>query len=277
VNRESDDEARGAATSALERGHHQMALLIFSDLLRRDPEHWYHWYGVGEAHSYLKQFDAAIAHLRRAAELKPTKPTIFLALGIAQQLAGDSQAAVSTIGRALELDEDFVLAYNSLAVTQLELGEFDKSLHNFDAGTKAIARAFVRRMQNRRDNPIIPHPTATDHARWMQCAMFGALYHVSAVAPADGIGWPTGESAIEEERTGHHGGLFYSDTQDGNGDITRVFLPNYFNTFHASLHRSLYGKLVGSQGIVLERLGRSEEAAECFAESAAFGLPITKR
>jgi hypothetical protein len=113
--------------------------------------------------------------------------------------------------------------------------------------------------------------------KWMECAIFGAMYHVSAVVPADSFAWPTGERAVEEEQTeAHAGGLFYIDHAAG-GCITRLFLPNYFNTFRESLAEDgMFAHLVGNQGNVLQLLGREPEAQRCFAEAQAFmpsGMP----
>src|SRR5438309_2877381 len=57
--------------------------------------------------------------------------------------------------RAIEIDSDYELAYNSLALTQRTSGELDKALYNYDAGAKALARRIVKAMRNSRSNPIL--------------------------------------------------------------------------------------------------------------------------
>jgi len=104
---------------------------------------------------FLNNIDGAIQHLSRAAELK-RDPSIFLALGIAFQLLNtQSDKAIMAFRRAIEIDSDYELAYNSLALTQRTSGELDKALYNYDAGAKALARRIVKAMRNSRSNPIL--------------------------------------------------------------------------------------------------------------------------
>src|SRR5947207_3125506 len=69
--------------------------------------------------------------------------------------AWPSVKAIMAFRRAIEIDSDYELAYNSLALTQRTSGELDKALYNYDAGAKALARRIVKAMRNSRSNPIL--------------------------------------------------------------------------------------------------------------------------
>jgi tetratricopeptide (TPR) repeat protein len=262
---------------ALRHGNWAEALTRFDALCRESPTKWYPWYGTGQALRFLNRFEEAEERLRQAAHLAEFEPAVWLALGIARQLQGKLDAAKQALGRALTIDPDMAPAYNSLALTQKIGGELDKALHNYDAGTKAIARAFVKRMTNDRSNQIVAFRPTTGHI-WAKCASFGALYHASMPEhPADTLAWPTGESAEEEERTHRHGGLMYIDHQTDKG-IVRLFLPNYFNTFCASLvGNSTYYNLLANASEVFALKGERELADDYRSEAIEFGATLSPR
>jgi tetratricopeptide (TPR) repeat protein len=73
-----------------------------------------------------------------------------LALAIARQLNAEYPAAIDALRLALEIDPDYANAYNTLAMTQKLMGAYEKALHNYDAGAKALARAIVRSLQTQK-------------------------------------------------------------------------------------------------------------------------------
>ena len=77
--------------------------------------------------------------------------------------------------------------------------------------------------------------------------------------------------AIEEERTQKHKGLLWVDQRDSDGKPVRLFLPNFFNTVFNKLSRDqTYSELMGNRGLVLEMLGKQEEAQKHFEEAEEF-------
>ena len=244
------------------------------DLLRRvinqDPSQWNAWYLAGQCCRFLNNIDGAIEHLSRAAELKTDEPGIFLALGIAFQLSTQWDNAVVAFRRAIEIDSDFDLAYNSLALTQRKCGELDKALYNYDAGAKALARRIVTAMRNSRSSPILKH-RETIGTLCFEYACYAALYLTCDAEGIKGMAWPTGEQALEEERTEKHAGLYWIDVPNERRETVRLFLPNYFSTFRELLKRdAAYSNLIGNRGTVLELLGRHDEARQHFDEATEF-------
>ena len=168
------------------------------------------------------------------------------------------------------MDADNELAYNSLALTQEKSGDLDEALRNYDAGIKALVRRIVKAMQNSRDNPVFKHRD-TSGSLWTEYAMFGAMYLASVTGDADHVAWPTGEQAMEEERTERHAGLYWVDSPNEEDEIVRLFLPNYFNTFRETITQdTAYATLVGNRGTILESLGRHDEARKHFQEADEF-------
>ena len=100
--------------------------------------------------------------------------------------------------------------------------------------------------------------------------MYGALYLASA-DDIQNVAWPSGDMAMEEERSETHGGLYYIDEASDNGKSTRLFLPNFFNAFRETLRTDrLYSDLIGNRGAALEQIGRTEEAVLSYKEAEEF-------
>ena len=246
------------------------ALHLFRRVIDQDPSQWNAWYMAGQCCRFLNDIDGAIKHLSCAAELKKDEPSIFLALGIAFQLSTQWDNAIEAFRRVIEIDSDFELAYNSLAFTQKKRGELDDALYNYDAGLKALARRIVKAMQNNRTSPILKHRGWVG-TLWLEYASYAALYLASSVEGINRMAWPTGEQALEEERTEKHAGLYWIDMPNDKRETVRLFLPNYFNTFRELLKRdAAYSTLIGNRGTVLELLLRHNEACQHFDEATEF-------
>lgn len=99
---------------------------------------------AGQCARFAKHLQSATAYLLRAKELDHSQPQVFLALGIAQQLQGQLFESQEAFRKPLELDSDYDLAYNSLAITQKKMGKLDLALHNQEEGLKALSRSIAR-------------------------------------------------------------------------------------------------------------------------------------
>jgi len=256
------------------------ALPILRRAIDHDPSNWNTSYLVGQCCRFLDDIEGAIHHLSHASELKIDEPSVFLALGIAFQLNNQWDEAIEAFRRAIEINSDFASAYNSLALTQKKRGDLSKALHNYDAGVKALARQIVKVMSNSRTSPILKHRN-TVGSLWLEYIMEVALFLVSSEEGINNIAFPrtvrrqwrrsAGEKAMEEERTEEHAGLCWYDTSNEKGENTRVFLPNFFNTFREEFkHNPEYSNLIGNRGTVLELLGRDDEARLHFDEATEF-------
>src|SRR4051812_31786243 len=122
------------ATRLLETGQFVEALAAFRTACDANPDNWYAWYGAGQAARFLSDFAAAVTYLERAAALAPSRSSTLLALGIALQLHGKLPSAFLRLSAAIQIDPDFVEAFNSLAITHKLMGQLDTALETFDAG-----------------------------------------------------------------------------------------------------------------------------------------------
>jgi len=248
------------------------ALHLLRQAIDQDPSQWNAWYMAGQCCRFLNDIDGAIEHLSRATVLKLDEAPIFLALGIAFQLNTQWDDAIEAFRRAIEIDSDYELAYNSLALTQKKCGDLDKALHNYDAGGKALARRIMKSMQNSRNSPIFKGEETVAKLKgslWLEYALYAA-YLSSSVDGIDRIAWQSGSQVLEEERTQEHAGLYWVDNA-ASGETVRLFLSNYFNTFCVQMKQSAaYSNLIGNRGTVLELLDRHDEAGLHFDEATEF-------
>jgi hypothetical protein len=99
--------------------------------------------------------------------------------------------------------------------------------------------------------------------------------HLAAHASVDRVAWPTDEMAERDERTREFRGWYWHDSIDVERKLTRLYLPNYFNTFCNLLRTdSLYSNLVGNRSTVLRLMGKVEESDQHLQEAEDF-LPLT--
>jgi tetratricopeptide (TPR) repeat protein len=245
------------------------ALPLLRRVIDQDPSHWGAWYMAGQCCRFFSDFDRAIEYLSRAAHIRPSEPAVLSALGIALQLRERWDEAVAALRGAIEIDPDYELAYNSLALIQKKRGNLDGALENYEAGVKALARRIVKGMTNSQASPILKH-CETRGTLWLRYAALGALHLACTAQGITTFAWPTGQFAEEEEETEKHAGLYWIDTIEERG-TTRLFLPNFFNTFRESLRKdSSYALLIGNRGVVLELLGRHDEAGRHYEEATEF-------
>ena len=80
--------------------------------------------------------------------------------------------------------------------------------------------------------------------------------------------------AKRDARTQEYQGWYRQDYLDAERKPTRLFLPNYFNTFCARLRaNSLYANLIGNRSTVLRLMRNIEEADQCLQEAEDFMPP----
>jgi len=259
---------RNRAIELFDEKRFREALILFQKIIQTGCFDWGVFYMAGQCCRFINDLDGAIGYLNQADKLNPDDSTILLALGIALQLKECFHEAIEKFRKAIEVDPDFELAYNSLALTQKKIGELEKALHNYDAGAKALTRRIVKAMRNEPSNKIFKHKDI-NYNLWLEYASYGALYLTALNEDVQAIGWE------EEERAELHKGLYWIDSLTDDGKPVRVILSNYFNTFRETLGRdSAYANLIGNRGTVLKLLGRNKEAQKHFDEASYF-LPTT--
>lgn len=261
--------------SALDIAQHQLLRREYADSLRgflkateSDPENWSAWFGAAQSAHKLGQATSACTYMERALRLNASDASLHAVYAPILRAAGAHEAANLQLARALELDPDYAEAFSLLADAQRQAGALDKAFHNYDAGVKALARRIVKTLQNSESSPIVKHSDMTGHV-WVECAMFGAFW-MSSNDGITNLAWPTDATALEEERTERHRGLYYVDHKKWLS-VTRIFLPNYFATFRERLRAEpIFEFLVGNQGTIHKLRGDEELAEQYFLEATTF-------
>jgi tetratricopeptide (TPR) repeat protein len=261
---------RERAINLFQEGQYNDALSLFRSVIKADPDDWNSIHLAGQCCRFLNDIDGAIKYHQQATSINPNEAPMWLALGIAYQLRENWDDAIGALREALEIDPDYVPAFNSLALTQKKMGELEKAAHNYDAGVIALSRSIVESMINAFDNQILSHRGSTNNL-WMEYATRAAMHLATSDGNIESIAMPTGETAVEEDRTHRHGGLYWADQRGADENLNRYFLPNFFNAFHRSLRQErLYSQLIGNRGTVLELMGNQEEAQGHFQEAEDF-------
>jgi tetratricopeptide (TPR) repeat protein len=253
----------------LQRGDIKAAGEIAYEAITRFPSDWHGYYALGQAFRYSNRFVEACGALEAAFELEPRDTSLLLALAIARQLSGQLASSIEALRVCLEIDPDYALAYNTLGMTQKLKGEYDKSIHNYDAGAKALARCILREMTNSRSSRRYPLQRSRSDL-WADYAIYAALYSVARDSIEE-LSFPTGEMAEEDNRIQRFEGWFWIDTHDASGKSNRVICPNFNSYFSVRLRAdSLYANLMGNRSTVLRLVGQEEEAQRHLEEAQDF-------
>lgn len=265
-----DEPDVDAAIELMKSGKFASALPIMIEATRLFPKEYGYWHMAGQCYRFVEDLPNAIKFLKEAARLDRTEKGAFLALGIAFQIYGQFHNAIGAFTKALEIDPNYDLAFNSLALTQMKKGDYEYALHNYDEALKAMTRRLVSSFTNSPSRGITKHHDSP-FSLWGEYAIFGAMFLASSDDSIEELAWPTGEFAIREEKDEGFEGLYWNDQINSSGRKTRLFLPNYFNTFEARLRDNAdYSMFLRAKGTALEALGRNAEAQQHFDESDYF-------
>ena len=250
-------------------GSFDEAKTLAFNAVQQTPDDWHAHYTIGQWYRSTNDYRRACESLVRANQLAPDQPPTLLALAIAQQLGDDYSAAINTLQLALEVDPDYAPAYNTLAMTQKLMGAYDTAAHNYAEGANALARTISLSLSNVENSPRSPD-WHSRHDLWAEYALVGAL-HLAARASVDGVAWPTGDMAARDAHTQEFRGWFWNDLLDDGRRTTRLYLPNYFNTFSQCLRlNSLYANLMGNRSTVLRLMAQDKDAEQHLHEAEDF-------
>ncbi len=92
---------RDMAIELMQQQHYSQALPIFSRLIKDNPEDWYLYYMAGQCYRCTNDIPGAVRLLTKAASFNPDVPQVYLALGIALQLAEDYELAIEKLKQAI--------------------------------------------------------------------------------------------------------------------------------------------------------------------------------
>lgn len=110
----------------------QQAIECYQKAVVVNPNYAYTYINWGMALIELNQLDEAEQKLNRAIELEPQKAEFHSSLGNLYKERGDLTKALACFNHALSLDPNATPIRFNLAITQLQLGDFQHGLENYE-------------------------------------------------------------------------------------------------------------------------------------------------
>lgn len=254
------------ALKILNSGNVQHALSLACDAVDKTPNDWHCHYAVGTCLRQLEQYSRACEAYENALRLDSQQLPVLLSLSIARQLNYELEESVAVAKRAIEIDADYYLAYNTLGMTRKVQGEYEMASLNYESGAQALARSLVKKLINRKENPCYPHGETTNNL-WLPYVMQSALFN-AAFDGLEGAAFPTSEMAAQYYSADKKDGRLWKDFSDELGKMSRLFLPNFFGTMFFMLKNELaFRTFLGNRSTVLMAMGHIEEAEKHRLES----------
>lgn len=121
----------------------------------------YHWYGDLLIYGFGDPA-AAIPKLQKARQLDPLSPVIVVTLGEAYSTTGNLAEGLRLYRKALEIDPDFLGAFNWLGMAYLSLGDAEKAAYWLEEGARKgpdefrtnSGRAFLHRFRGEEERAV---------------------------------------------------------------------------------------------------------------------------
>lgn len=124
--------------SAHQAGDLNTAKSLYSQVLKRRPEHVDALHFLGVVEGALGSAELAIECIQRAIELDPTNAACHLHLGNVYKGLDQPSLAVAAYLRAIELRPGYHMAYSNLGATYDQMGEFDKAIESYDQALSLV-------------------------------------------------------------------------------------------------------------------------------------------
>ena len=263
------------AADLIERRKYNEVIQLLKTYETEHSNHGNFNYLLGQAYRFVDVYGEAERYLTKATKLERNITSYWLALGIVQQLMNKFIDSEKSLINALEINPDHIPSYNSLGVTRRKSDNFEGAQKAYEGGLKKLGLSIIYEFENKKSNPIFSF-SDLPVSLWTELLMSISLHQMieSDDERYAFLGWPTSETALEEEKNNKNLGLFWIDNHMEDG-IMKLFLPNYFNTFISILLNTdhlnhQYANFTGNLGVVLEELGKEEEAIEHFKEAQFF-------
>lgn len=129
---EQDTLLRQRALTEAQHGNHREALLIFDNLIARNPHNANYYSNRGLVHFQNGQPDAAVADYNRAIELNPRLDSAYNNRANYYAAQGMFLEAILDYDIALDLNPTNIRAWINQGITFRELELYDRALESFD-------------------------------------------------------------------------------------------------------------------------------------------------
>ena len=129
---------RDIAMDLMDEKRFSEAIPIFNNLIEITPDDWSTHYMLGQCLRFTAKIVGAVQSLQKATSLNSANPQVFLAYGIALQIEGRYEEAISALEHAIELDAGFISAYNSLGMTYRIIGNSRTAIDWYSLATDKL-------------------------------------------------------------------------------------------------------------------------------------------
>lgn len=129
-----DHEALTRAGTAMEAGRLDEAVVLFLEILDRNPQQPAALYGLGLALGRLRNFAAAVDAFRAAITLRPDVAEMHANLGAMWRSLGKFDAAELSLREALRLNRDLAPGHANLGLMLFDQGRIPEAIAAYDAG-----------------------------------------------------------------------------------------------------------------------------------------------
>lgn len=258
-------DASNNALQVLSAGDVQSGLALSLEAVHETPNDWHCHYSLGMCLRHLKYYSDACDAYENSLKLDHNQPSVLLALSIARQLNAELGQSVIAAKRAIEIDPEYYLAYNTLGMTRKLQGEFEFASLSYDVGAKMLARSIMKTFVNNQDSPSFPCGETTFNL-WANYTLDSALFNVMS-SGLERMLIPSTVSAEIYNNDSDYGGYFWTDVTDVDRKMGRLFLPNFFNTmFYRLKLEPAFRTFIGNRYTVLKALNQDDEAEKHLCE-----------
>ena len=108
---------------------------LFSDVVEKNPENYYGYFGRGTVNEKLKKYDEAVVNYSEAIKRNPKFEQAFYNRANSKSALGNYKSAIDDLTEALAIKPDYAKAYINRGVIKQQLHDYDGAINDH---TKAI-------------------------------------------------------------------------------------------------------------------------------------------
>ncbi|MBE9178256.1 tetratricopeptide repeat protein [Oculatella sp. LEGE 06141] len=129
---ELDNRLRQSALAKAKQGHHEDAIVLFSQLIQRNPDSANDYSNRGLVYFQSGQFDAALADYNTALDLNPRLDSAYNNRANYYASQGQLLEAILDYDTALDLNPGNIRAWINQGITFRDLQMYDQAIISFD-------------------------------------------------------------------------------------------------------------------------------------------------
>ena len=161
------------AQDLFNKGDYTKVFDKFFEALKYNEENDNVYYRLGVCNFYVKSFQDAVSHFKKAISIKPDSPMYYFSLGCAFDEIGNIRSTKENFANAVNLDSNFVKAQIAYAISMTKEMEYAQSIQQFNEVLKLVPNdadtcyntAFAYEMIGDVDNAVKNYEKALENNR----------------------------------------------------------------------------------------------------------------